>query len=484
MRVFGVSAVAGVLGCLVAGVLAWRHHVPASGWALLLAIAAIGAGLAMGVGFAIVRPRKFALAGVFVAAVGIAWIVWAPGAPGVTVVVIDCLSDERLNEELMPRTWALAEHAYRFENAHAQSSWTRTSVASMLTGSWPNRHQLYHVKPQPDRVSPDVPLLAPLVSASGRATAMFAEQAQLDRAFGLAAGFDRYGFRDGRANQIIDRYSRWRAFFRHVPHLAWIHILDIHKPYTPKHDNGMPIPTPAKPTGNPYDDQAELMRELNQGGRKLRAGEWTTLRRAHESEVRELDTKLGQLWADLRADGTLDTDWLVITADHGEAFGEHGWFTHGSTPWSELIEVPLVIRPPGGLRKARVLTTTARHIDLAPTILGFFGLPAPGMDGRDLGPALRGETMEDVPSFAEYFQETGRRISVTFGNRSLVRTPEGDATYDLAADPGQQTPLPPDPELLALLAEYLAKDGHAGGSVQTSDETMEGLRALGYLDGP
>lgn len=467
--------VAALVGIAAAGGVAWKHHVPPS--FLLVAIAAVIGGVVAGT--LLWRTPRQALVGLLVAAGGVGWIGWAPGAPGVTVVVIDCLSAHRLNEDLMPRTWAVTRRAYRWDHALAQSSWTRSSVGSLLTGTWPNRHQLYRLKPAPDRVAPGVPLLAERVAASGRATAMFAEQAQLDPAFGLATGFDRYGHKDGRARDVLGRYGRWRTFFRHVPHLAWIHVLDIHKPYTPKGRRD-DAPRPMHPTGNPRDDQDVLMDELNHGGRKLARSEWATLRNLHEAEITELDTELGKLWAALRADGTFDTDWVIITADHGEAFGEHGWFTHGGTPWNELIEIPLVIRPPGGV-KGTEMSVTARHIDLAPTILGFFGLSAEGMDGRDLGPALRGETLPDVPSFAEYNQEGGRRIAVRLGSRSLVSTPDGEQGFDLTTDPGQQAPIAPDPDLVALLQQYVAADGKSGGSVETSAETMEQLRQLGYL---
>lgn len=439
---------------------AWVGKVHPPGWPLLLWAAAVGAGPGALLG-AFGWPRgarrmSVALAGVALLGGAWAWLGFAPGAPGVLVVVIDCLSADRL--ALMPHTRALAAQGWTFLDAQAQSSWTRSSVPSLLSGTWPAQHRLYRLEPQPDVLAPSTPLLAELLQQQGWSTALFAEQAQLDPAFGLGRGFDRYGHRDGAAPRLLDRYERWRRFYRHVPHLAWLHLLDVHKPFDPE-PRFLPEGAAPPPGFGPELDQSALMEEVNHEGRPLDAEEWAWLRTLHEAEVVELDEVLGGLWARLAADGTLDTDWLVLTADHGEAFGEHGWFTHGGTPWQDVVHIPLVLRPPGGLPQGRELPGVVRQIDVAPTILGRFGLPPhPWMAGRDLGPLLDGGALAEEPSVAEYAAEGRRELAVRDGRWTLVGGEGADGLYDLASDPGETRDLAAEaPEVAARLRAVRAR---------------------------
>ena len=450
------------------------------------------AGLCVGALLALLRRawRSVMLNLGLVLGVVVAWCA-RPPATAVVVVVVDCLSAARLGAELMPHTDALSPEAWRFPYMLAQSSWTRSAVGSMLTGSWPRRHGLYHLKPTPDRLVPGTPTLAQVFADAGWSTAMFAEQAQLDPAFGLNAGFQRYHHRDGPAPGLIARFLRWNTLFRHQPRFAWLHLLDVHKPYTPDPRWLGEVEGAAPLALNLPEDWTTLMAEVNQGKRTLSAEEWAWLERLHEAEVSQLDETLGQLWSRLEADGSLERTWLVVTADHGEAFGEHGWFTHGGPPHAELVEVPLLVRPPagsGGPARGSRFAWAPRQVDLAPTLLGWVGLESSvEWDGDDLGEVWAGRAPAPDLSVAEYENGNvaeGYSAGIRQARWSLIFAAGRHRLYDHENDPGETVDLAPkEPTtVLRLAADLGALRGDstlASGPVPA--ETTEALRAMGYL---
>ena len=165
------------------------YGVPLGGGFVLLDFAAFGglfgAILQAGVQRLLKRPapRKWLVFTTLASVLGAAHLVFAPTAPAVLLLVVDCLRADRLSEERMPETWALAQSSVRFSHAHAQSSWTRSAMPSLLSGRFPAEHGSYRTRPTPDRIREDVPLLAELFSQQGWLTAAFVEQAQLDGAF-------------------------------------------------------------------------------------------------------------------------------------------------------------------------------------------------------------------------------------------------------------------------------------------------------------
>lgn len=497
---------AGVLAVIL--LLLVPEQVPASGWRLWLDLCLVGfaAGAllhgliqrALGRGW----PRRLLGVAALALVFGLGHLRLAPSQPAVIVIVVDCLSADRLSPELMPRTLAAVGDGYRFADGRAQSSWTRSSTPSLLTGRYPVEHGLYRLEPQPDRLRPGVQTLAQAFDDAGWATAAFANQAQLDPAFGLSAGFHRYGFRDGPAPVLQAHFLRWHRFFRLVPRFVYLHYLDIHKPFLPD-PAFLPAELPDSDLDlGPASDWAGFMRAVNQGERTLRPADWRYLEALHEAEIRQLDQQLGAMLEGLRADGTLDRAWLLLTSDHGEAFGEHGFFTHGELPYEELLQIPVLLRPPGGLGAPVPVEATFEHVDVAPTLLAHAGLPGlPGASGRVVGEA----SLPERPGFAEFYAHEEHVLAVRWQRWKYLRQGEGELLFDLERDPGEQRDLAGErPERLRELrnigAWYLAGEepGEAdwaelagrdrawpqvgGGEAARPEEgSMEALRALGYV---
>jgi arylsulfatase A-like enzyme len=234
-------------------------------------------------------------------------------------------------------------------------------------------------------------------------------------------------------------------------------------------------------------DVGALARKVNWGGGPpLAAVELDHLRRLYDGEVRAWDAALGRLVAALRDLDVLDTTVVVMTADHGEAFQEHGRLKHGGDLYEELLRVPLVVAGPGIASGRR--QDQAQGIDVFPTVAGLLGFaPPPGLPGRDL---LR--TGEARPAISETRYGPGPDggatplVSLRQPPWKLIHAPAAGRfeLYDLARDPGERDDrfgaAPEGARLAALLAGWQA--AAAPPSVAGQDPALrERLRALGYV---
>ncbi len=506
-----------LLGAVVAAAtIAVTFGVPlVAGAPVLLDVGAFGAlaGALVAAGVARVRRRASPLRTLGVtaalAALGAAHLRYAPAAPAVIVMVVDCLRADRFTPARMPKLSARLQDGVRFAQARSQSSWTRSAMPSLLSGRFPAEHGLYRTHP-PDRIRDDVTLLSERFAAAGWLTAAFAQQPQLDPAFGYDRGWGRYGWKDGRAPALNQRFARWNTLFRTVPRFVLVHYLDAHGPYTPgKAFRPRDLP-PTTLATQPYDTFRETLDAIERGAIVPTDDDWAHLAALYDAEVRELDARVDRLLGKLEADGTLDAAWLVFTADHGERFGEHGRAAHMGPPDEAVLAVPLVIRPPGGTDR-RSVNDLVQHVDVVPTVLAAAGLdPDAALPGRDLGPALRGEPLPPTPSFAEEWARSTHHVAVRDGGWKLVRG-DGVRLFDVGRDPGETTDLAAArPEVAArlegMLAAYFA--GAAVGGVTGADwaaaaasgrvwtpaaapdsvraapsaATMQALEALGYVE--
>jgi len=196
-----------------------------------------------------------------------------------------------------------------------------------------------------------------------------------------------------------------------------------------------------------------------------------------------------------RAGATQDTLVCVI-ADHGEAFGEHGFWTHGIL-YQEQLHVPLVLAGPGVARGA-VVPDTVRLVDLAPTLLECFGLDTRGCDGVSFRARLDGSSAgerEPPEIYAEVHHAAEDRLrretemySLTLGPWKYIHRPVSGAheLYDLAHDPGELENLfRPDHPMARILQVRLIGRGAVDGAVPDLEGIPEAelarLRELGYL---
>ena len=228
----------------------------------------------------------------------------------------------------------------------------------------------------------------------------------------------------------------------------------------------------------------------------------------YDGALRYVDDQLGRLFAWLRAHGRYDRSLLIITADHGEEFWEHGGTGHGFTLYDEQLRVPLIIKPPAGFAvHASRSSALAGLIDIAPTVLDYVGLPRPPlMDGTTLRPAVEAGTALDRPLFAEatFFFNSYAMIGPAYkyidnrvppleplnaglllaNIRSLYRFRE-DELYQIERDPRERANLLTTQPVVAshMQAELRAhlRAAQPSESIGLDAATRERLRALGYV---
>jgi arylsulfatase A-like enzyme len=277
-----------------------------------------------------------------------------------------------------------------FGNAFANSSSTRASVGSIVTGWYAHRHG---ASGQTGALDEDVDSLADLLSRNGYATAFVNANPNTGAAFGFAGGFDEmielYDRREpGRVDtgeltattsEVSARALDWIRQARR-PFFMVVLVVDPHEPYTPPRSH-----TKISSYSGRVDGELST---LDLPATELNRGDRAHIRTLYDSEVRFVDESFGALIDGLRSDGTLDRTLAIFTSDHGEEFWEYDENRgHGKSLTDPAIHVPLLVRFPEDARVAagRGVARDVELVDIVPTVLDLTVTPwtTPG-DGRSL----------------------------------------------------------------------------------------------------
>ncbi|HKY41237.1 MAG TPA: sulfatase-like hydrolase/transferase [Polyangiaceae bacterium] len=361
-----------------------------------------------------------------------------PGALGfqgrdVLLVTIDALRADHVGaygyeRKLTPALDALAAQGTLFERAYCPTPHTSYSVTSLLTGKYMRPLLL-------QGAGEDSDTWAGLLRTYGYRTAAF---------YPPAVFFIDQNRFEGFAKRALDFEYRWvefaegekrlaqvREYVQKSPHdkplFLWVHLFGPHEPYE------------AHP-GFDFGD-----RDVDR----------------YDSEIAAADATLGQLvkLMEARRPGAV----TIVTADHGEEFGDHGGRYHGSSVYEEQVRVPLVVVGPGV--KAQRVSEVVQTIDLLPTVLSALSVPRPPrIRGRDLGPLLSGARAA-APGMA--YAETEEQALYAEGTLRLLcaRRLGACKLFDLSKDPGQTRDASTDnadalERLRKLQRELSASHGH------------------------
>jgi arylsulfatase A-like enzyme len=433
----------------------------------------------------------------------------SPGA-NIVLYVIDTLRADSLGAygkdlPTSPRFDQLAGQGILFENALAVSSWTRPTVVSILTGLGPGRHG---VVGRDDSLAQEARTLAEFLHAAGYRTGGFITNANVSAKFGVNQGFGAYEwYPHGKdkpdqapRSSVLANKSALRWIGEGSPEeafLAFVHISDPHGPYLPpkleRSRFAGDVSDPDIGTGSYLRKLADLKIPQSQAARR-------DLEALYSAEVAYADARLGEFLDGLDALGHGDDTLVVVVADHGEEFFDHGWSEHGKTLYEEQIHVPLAIRLPGGLLAGRRIESAIQQIDLLPTLLDILGLEAPPLiDGESALHLLTDESARPArPAFASLDIDDRRLLSVTERNLKLIEAFEYDhpkghhpglQLFDLSQDPHEKNDLSAKrPIALRYLQmkirseEREAEKGFTPEAAVLDAALIEELRALGYLE--
>jgi arylsulfatase A-like enzyme len=496
-------------------------------------------------------PIPFA---VFVALIG--WRIAFPGpradAPPILLITVDALRADRLGcdgntQGLTPNLDRFARDGVVFEKTFASAPWTEASVGAFFTSLFPSELGLVVRTRSEDEVhfeggvfTPQ-PTLTELLRANGYLTAAEITNPQLRRDRGFARGFIRFRNPDDfftTSALALPRLGNYENWFLHTsigirlalalrraprfytapklskddaerlvhdasawlerqdagPFFLWMHLMDVHVPYRLSARSAataaaFPNP-PFEPTPQFCKDLVRRQLRLTDQGRRY-------MHALYDDEVRHTDLWLGRLFDHLRRLKIYDNALIIVSADHGEEFWDHGGFEHGRTMYEEVLQVPLVIKFPRGQHAGTRVPQQVRLIDLLPTVLDAARLPVPrGIRGSALTRLLgAAHPRDDRELYAEstLYGEELKALRVPAYKVIFHTGTRATEVYDLRADPrerrnlaGEKAVAPDLRERLMRLVrdskrrtEWWAKYGEKAPPLD--QRSLEQLRSVGYM---
>ncbi|MGB9234555.1 MAG: sulfatase-like hydrolase/transferase [Terriglobales bacterium] len=297
----------------------------------------------------------------------VAWLAaseLAAGAapPNIVLITLDTTRADRMGflgseSGLTPNLDALARQSVVFTRAYSQVPLTAPSHATILTGTYPQFHQVNNFGVP---LATNLPFAPAILRAHGYHTAAFVGAMVLDAAARSVPGFDRgfdtydagftqmppggdrYHTAERRGVVVVAHAMAWLKQHPHGPFFIWVHLYDPHDPYDP------PEPYKSRYKSAPYD-----------------------------GEIAYADSAVGKFLGELRTSGVYENSVIAVMSDHGEALGEHGEDTHGMFLYDETIHVPLLFKLPGEQFAGERVDSRVGLVDVLPTILQAAGIEVP-----------------------------------------------------------------------------------------------------------
>ena len=412
----------------------------------------------------------------------------------VLFILIDTLRADHLgaygyHRETSPTLDRLAERGVRFDRHLAQSSWTKSSMASLWSGLYPNRAGVTRFE---HTLSQEARLPAEIMSEAGFQTVGLFRNGWVEGYFGFDQGFDVYMRPVGappppsvrRENPTIKHSSTDTSVISPAVEFARIngdrrwflyaHLMDLHE-YT-------------------YDEDSTMF--------------GTRFADIYDNSILRTNLIIRELLKQLNRGGHLDNTLIVITSDHGEAFSERGFEGHARRVYRETTEVPFILSFPFRLEPGLVISQRTRNIDIWPTILDLLGLPEmTDVDGRsrvsEILAAARGEQVanDGNTAIAHLDQNWGQRempvaptVAIVEDSFRYVMTARGtenkalEQLFDASDDPRELKEISQaQPEVTSQLREtalqYLRQAPpweESAPDLEMDEMQLNQLRALGY----
>lgn len=413
--------------------------------------------------------------------------------PSVLLISVDTLRRDHVSAYGYPRRTTpfldrIAREGALFQRALSTSNWTLPAHMSLLTGLSPSRHG---VEDERDRLPGRFRTLAEDFRDEGYRTAGFASHIYLDGSYGFARGFETWEVdADQRASRVSERATAWLEREGAEPFFLFLHYFDPHWDYDPPARYRHRFGSPPREAGrlarlNPYRDPRTTL-----GPTLLE--DVTAL---YDGEVAYTDAAVGRVLRWLGDEGRLDDVVVAVVSDHGEEFGDHGGFGHGTHLHGEVTRVPFLLRFPGAVAPGRRPSEVVSLLDLPATLLELAGLPSEPQflrEGRALlgGEPARGDravvlesTRNGPKRFAVHrgdyaylgagsyrlleFEERDGEIAAVEGERVRLEP----ALFDVVRDPGERRNLldrPGHGERVASLRERLRRFARGASGLRLS----------------
>jgi arylsulfatase len=421
----------------------------------------------------------------------------------------DMISPNGNQQVWTPRIEELAQEGSNFSRAYTSITTTLPAHASLFSSLYPRDHRVWD---NWHRIPYRVTTLFEILQDEGWHTAAHINMPWLtDEVSNIPQGVEH--IRGGDRFRKAASTNRWVLSWleqqqeREDPFFLWIHYIDNHTPYhAPEDYDRMYFPAGRDGEGTvPLDPLWPLFPPDHRDSEAfhdwldpVESADWVV--GSYLGSVSWVDRHVGEVMDQLCELGMWENTLFVFTADHGESLGEHDlWFVHGGL-FEPTARIPLIIRVPGadgGLQHDQVVSI----VDVMPTVLSWLGIASPeGTRGQDLRPLMEGHA--DVTHGAALLEHIGRQLEGVVTdrykyirhrdtNRIYRGYPMREGTvelYDLVEDPGEERNLAEENPALVermemVFGQLLEQELDYGQSeaAELDEHTLEGLRALGYI---
>ncbi len=411
------------------------------------------------------------------------------------------------NLHLTPVMDGIASGGARFDTAISHSPWTLPAVASLYTSKIPGHHSAgktispFQFQPLKDEHT----TLAQVLKQNGYRTGAVVNVDFLTEAFGMSQGFEKVDFSGSmtdeltrNASETADAASDMMNEFGDDPFFMVVHFFDPHLTYDPpkKFRKRFAKPADRNQDGFIFGTHEQMM-ELRRGITELPEDVRDRLKALYQAEIAYTDSQIGVIVKKLKSQGIINNTLIVITADHGEEFGDHGGFEHGHTLYDELLHVPLIFHLPDVIPFEKSIKQTVRQIDIAPTILDILEIQEnPDFAGDSLLPFINASDANrpDRSVFSEGNFWGPNKYAWRSGNYKLIHEPDENRSmvFDIRNDRDEQTDISEThPEIVRPLMENLSlivknlntrdQSRENQESAALTDDELNRLRELGYI---
>ena len=404
------------------------------------------------------------------------------GTSGAILIIIDALRADHLGcygytRDTSPVLDSLAASGVIFRNCQAQSPWTLPSCATIVSGLSVRSHGTVTRGRSTYRLDENMKTLPAVLAEEGFTTGGIVNNPLLSHSIGFADHMDYYRYYpqgDGRAGETVDEALEWLRGNAEGSFFLMIHIMDPHAPYSPPAPYDMEYSDVGASAGIGW------IMDRDEPGTVLNPEDRDHLVNMYDGEIRWTDRQLGRLFSGVREMGLSDSLLIIVVADHGEEFLEHGGVDHGHTLYQELLHVPLIIAG-SSISPGTDVENNVAQFDIMPTVLDHFGIPIPAdVQGLSL--------LREIPLNRELPSSGLRNVnlaSVLLGKGKVI----GDMDtfeyvfYDLDPDPEEHEPVEPDPRAVAGLEDYWSTPPvFEPPLVDNEAEVQQTLRDLGYIN--
>jgi arylsulfatase A-like enzyme len=428
--------------------------------------------------------------------------------PNIVLYLVDTLRADHVgcygyDKPTTPRLDEFAADATLFTRMQAQSSWTKTSVASIVSGELPRTHGVLSFEDVLD--SPYS--LAEMLREHGYATGGFNTNSWVTKEFGYARGYDHYDTQSGQPSAEVNvRVLKWLdSLSTENPFFLYVHTLDPHDPYNPPDEYRKALGPDVDPQLGPRT--LKVLRSIKRRETSPSPQLIADLSALYDGEIASNDNSFGLLLKALKERGLYEDTLIIFVSDHGEEFGEHGWWQHGASLYNEVLNVPLVIRFPDSLGRGRSVKKLVSHVDILPTVLDCLGAEAPTeLPGQSLLPMVefpeRHRPDRTVFSTLELtlvaeanpagFDNSMKLDGIIEDGHKLIRTWQHEQSgiclpielYDVINDPHETSPLDTSPILQGYLLARIRRMVNSAtvNTLEVDPELVKDrLKSLPYL---